>query len=152
MQTKHQKMKKSLIALLTLLSVVSYGQVVDNWKTLAMVTFETEFNADWGIDVQIPKVGPVVQSLEGKEIEVDGFIIPLTGKIEQSHFMLSRYPQSMCFFCGKAGPESAMQVFSEGKKKIAYSDDKIKIKGILRINLDDMSNPLYTLEDARVLK
>ena len=122
-----------------------------HWNTLSMVTFKREFDPDFGIDIEKPIVGPVVQAMEGKEIEVLGYIIPLTGKIEQSHFMLSRYPQNMCFFCGKAGPESAMQVFTEGGKKIPFTDKKIKVKGILRINVTDMNNLLYTLENATVL-
>lgn len=141
----------TLFALL-LASLQLSAQEVDNWKTLAMVTFDTTFDPDWGIDIQVPNVGPIVQSLEGKEIEVQGFIIPLTGKVEQSHYMLSRYPQSLCFFCGKAGPESAMQVFSKDQKMVAFTDEKIKVKGTLRINQSDMTNPLYTLEDAVVIK
>jgi len=123
-----------------------------HWNTLALVTFESHFDEDFGIDVQKPIVSPVAKSLEGKEIEVSGYIIPLTGKLEQSHFMLSRYPQSMCFFCGKAGPESAMQVFTLGGKKIPFTEDKITVKGTLRINETDVTNLLYTLENGVVLK
>ncbi len=123
-----------------------------NWTTLSMVTFIREYDADFGIDVQKPVLNPIVKTLENKEIEVSGYIIPLTGKIEQSHFMLSRYPQSMCFFCGKAGPESAMQVFTKGGVKIPYTDKKIKVKGTLRINVTDMNNLLYTLDTATVIK
>lgn len=121
------------------------------WNTLSMVTFKSEFDETFGIDVQKPIVGPIVQSMEGKEIEVRGYIIPLTGKVKQSHFMLSRYPQSMCFFCGKAGPESAMQVFTKGGKEIPFTDKKITVKGVLRINTTDISNLLYTLEDGVVI-
>jgi len=128
------------------------AQENNTWGTLGMVTFDTQFDLDWGIDVQIPNFGPIILALEGREVEVDGFIIPLTGKIKQSHFMLSKLPQSMCFFCGAAGPETAMQVFTAGKKKVAYTDQKIKVKGILRVNDKDMNNPLYTLEDAVVVK
>ena len=69
------------------------------WNTLSMVTFQREFDETFGIDIDKPILNPVVKALEGKEIEVEGFIIPLTGKVKQSHFMLSRFPQNMCFFC-----------------------------------------------------
>ena len=121
------------------------------WNTLSMVTYERSFDETFGIDVEKPVLNPIIKNLEGKEIEVEGYIIPLTGKIKQSHFMLSRFPQSMCFFCGKAGPESAAQVFTKGGKKIAYTDKKIKVKGILRINVTDITNLLYTLEDGIIL-
>lgn len=121
------------------------------WNTLSMVTFQREFDETFGIDVEKPILNPLVLSLQGKEIEVEGYIIPLTGKIEQSHFMLSRFPQNMCFFCGKAGPESAAQVFTLDGKKIPFTDKKIKVKGILRINVTDVTNLLYTIEDGVIL-
>ncbi len=130
------------------MSTSMVAQPANTWNTLGMVTFDTTFDPDWGIDIQIPEFGPLINALEGKELTVEGYIIPLTGKVKQYHFMLSRYPQSMCFFCGAAGPETAMQVFTADKVKVAYSDDKIKMKGILRINDKDINNPLYTLEDA----
>ena len=122
-----------------------------SWNTLSMVTYQRVFDATFGIDIEKPILNPIVRTLEGKEIEVEGYIIPLTGKIEQSHFMLSRYPQSMCFFCGKAGPESAAQVFTKGGKKIAFTEKKIKVRGILRINVTDVTNLLYTLEDGVII-
>ena len=121
------------------------------WNTLSMVTYQRAFDETFGMDVEKPVLNPVVRTLEGKEIEVEGYIIPLTGKIEQSHFMLSRFPQSMCFFCGKAGPESAAQVFTKDGKKIPFTDKKIKVKGILRINVTDVTNLLYTLEDGVII-
>lgn len=121
------------------------------WNTLSMVTFQREFDESFGIDIEKPVLNPLVRTLEGKEIEVEGYIIPLTGKIEQSHFMLSRFPQSMCFFCGKAGPESAAQVFTKDSKKIAFTDKKIRVKGILRINVTDVTNLLYTIEDGIII-
>lgn len=122
------------------------------WKSLSMVTNTKEFDINMGFEVTRTKVSPMVQMLEGKEMEVKGYFIPLTGKSEQNHFMLSKFPQDMCFFCGKAGPETAMQVFLANGKKQAYSDEKITIKGILRINTTDAYGLLYTLEDAQVIK
>lgn len=124
--------------------------VTGTWSTLAMVTYDRQFNEDFGIDVEIPRVSPAVKALEGKEITVKGFIIPLEGKVEQSHFMLSAFPESNCFFCGKAGPESAMQVFTKEGEKVTYQKDKVTVKGILRINEKDIMSLLYTLENAEV--
>ena len=45
-----------------------------------------------------------------------------------------------------------MQVFLAGGKKIPYTDEKIKVKGILRINENDPSGLLYTLESAQILE
>jgi len=121
------------------------------WNTLSMVTFERTFDEEFGIDIEKPTLSPLVTRLAGTEVVLEGYIIPLTGKVKQSHFMLSKFPQNMCFFCGKAGPESAAQVFTKDAKKIAFTDQKIKVKGILRINATDVTNLLYTIEDGVVI-
>lgn len=121
------------------------------WGTLGMVTFKTEYDAEFGIEIKKPNVSPVAMMMNGKTIEVEGYYIALTAKTAQSHFMLSKFTQNMCFFCGKAGPETAMQVFMKDARKVAYTDDKIKVKGILRISPKDANSLLYTLEDAIVI-
>lgn len=121
------------------------------WNTLSMVTFERTFDEEFGIDIEKPTLSPLVTMLAGKEVELEGYIIPLTGKVKQSHFMLSKFPQNMCFFCGKAGPESAAQVFTKDAKKIPFTDKKIRVRGVLRINATDVTNLLYTIEDGVVV-
>lgn len=119
-----------------------------SWNMLSMVTFERTFDEEFGIDVEKPMISPIIQAMDGKEIELEGYIIPLTGKIEQSHFMLSKFTQSMCFFCGKAGPETAAQVFTKDGKKIPFTDEKVRVRGILRVNVTDVTSLLYTIENG----
>jgi hypothetical protein len=79
-------------------------------------------------------------------------MIPLTGQIMQAHFMFSRYPQSTCFFCGKAGPESAMQVFMKDGKKVKITERKIKVRGTLYVNPKDANSLLYSLQEATIIE
>ncbi len=138
-----------LIIMSVILSTSSiYAQTKDIWMTLGMVTFKTTYNPDLLMETKIPKVSSAVEKLDGKEIEVEGYIIPLTGQVSQSHFMLSKFPQSTCFFCGKAGPETAMQVFMRDNKKVKITERKVKVKGTLYVNPQDASSLLYTLENA----
>lgn len=138
-----------LIIMSVILSTSSiYAQTKDMWMTLGMVTFKTTYNPDLLMETKIPKVSSAVEKLDGKEIEVEGYIIPLTGQVSQSHFMLSKFPQSTCFFCGKAGPETAMQVFMRDNKKVKITERKVKVKGTLYVNPQDASSLLYTLENA----
>jgi hypothetical protein len=123
----------------------------DIWLTLGMVTFESKYDPEYMIETQKPKLSVLVEDLAGKEIDIEGYIIPLTGQVTQSHFMLSKYPQSTCFFCGKAGPETAMQVFMKGNKKVKISERKVKVSGTLIINAKDANSLLYTLENAIII-
>lgn len=146
-------MKHTLLLILIAFALcVSAQSPKENWNTLGMVTIATEYDQALGMEVQKPTVSIIAQQMDGKEVELSGFIIPLSGKLAQSHFMLSRYPQSMCFFCGKAGPETAAQVFMKGKEKVSFTEDKVIVKGILRINATDMNNLLYTLDQAELIK
>lgn len=145
-------MKVILVSVFIMLSMLGIGQTLTGtWGTLSMVRYEREYNADWGIDMQTPIVSPIVKQLEGTEIKVKGYLIPLDAKKETAHVMLSAYPVSNCFFCGKAGPETAAQAFMKGGEKISYTDEKVTMKGILRINEKDMNSLLYTLEEAELI-
>lgn len=141
-------MNPAIIVILLFVGLPGMAQNGDAWSRLSMVTSISEYDSDYGYEIQKLSVSPTIQALENTEIEVEGYIIPLSGKIEQSHFMLSSLPANMCFFCGKAGPETAMQVFMKDQKKISYSDSKIKVKGRLIINPNNQNEILYTLEDA----
>ena len=148
-------MNKSVFLIISIILssiFVARAQPRDNaWQTLAMVQITKEYDADMGMETIKANFSPIVQALDGTEITVKGYIIPLTGKRKQSHFMFSSFPVNMCFFCGKAGPESAMQVFMKDDKKVAFSEQSIRVKGILRLSQSDGSGLIYTLENAELV-
>jgi len=121
---------------------------VNHWGTLSMVTVNKAIDPEFGLETYETTFNPLVQALDGKEIELDGYIIPITGQVAQNHFMFSKFPQNMCFFCGKAGPESAMQVFLKGDDTINFTTDKIRLRGTLKIFQDNSSGLIYSLEFA----
>ena len=129
-------------------SVTSFAQSKDAWTTLGMVTFKSTYNPEYMMETKVPKISSAIEKIDGTVIEVEGYMIPLTGQVTQSHFMLSKFPQSTCFFCGKAGPETAMQVFMHNNQKVKITERKVKVKGTLIVNPKDASSLLYTLEDA----
>ena len=132
--------------------LMSQERTPDHWQTLSMVLLESKFDDMMGMVVKTATPTAVAETLDGKEIEIRGYIIALDVKAAQSHFMFSRYPQNMCFFCGAAGPESAMQVFTENDKKIDYTSDKVVIKGMLNIQKGDPTGLIYTLTDASLVE
>lgn len=145
---RHTIVKYLFSILLVLTITLAHSQSKEVWTSLALVQTESAFDDLMGMVVK--KVTPMkpAQDLNGSEIEVAGFIIALGTKTAQSHFMFSRYPQNMCFFCGAAGPESAMQVFMKDGKKIDLSQEKVKVKGRLQIQTNDASGLIYFLHDA----
>lgn len=141
-----------LIFLLLQWNVSSFGQSKDVWITLGMVTFKSTYNPEFMMETKVPKISSSIERLDGTIIEVEGYMIPLTGQVTQSHFMLSKFPQSTCFFCGKAGPETAMQVFMQNNQKVRISERKVRVRGTLLVNPKDASSLLYTLENAEIFE
>lgn len=148
----HTFLKYSAFVLFLMCYTFGYSQIKmknnNTWGTLSMVTFKQSYDEVYGTMVSKAEVSPIVMALNGKEIEVEGYFIPLTGKVGQSHFMLSALPQNICFFCGGAGPETAMEVYMKDGVKMEYSDEKVKVRGILNVNAKDAMSLLYTLQDA----
>ncbi len=143
--------KKYLASLLFLLYGLTCISQSSTWSLLSLVSYEKKYDESLGMQVDIPTVNPMVMSMDGTEIEVSGYIIPIDGKIKQSHFVFSSFPANLCFFCGKAGPETAMEVFMADGKRVAYSDDKIQLKGRLQVKASDGSSLMYVLHEAVLL-
>ncbi|NNE27623.1 MAG: DUF3299 domain-containing protein [Saprospiraceae bacterium] len=146
-------MRQILIILFLALTVqLSAQDNVDHWTTLGMVELESKYDDLLGMIVQKATPTAVPLALNGKEIEIRGYIIALSAKSNLKHFMFSRYPQNMCFFCGAAGPESAMQVFLKSGDSIDYTSDKVELKGTLSIQQGDSSGLIYTLNNAELIR
>lgn len=122
----------------------------NTWITLSKVKYNRQFDEMMGIEVKTPEYSEEIIALQGKTVDVEGYIIPLKGERAQSHFMFSAYPYAMCYFCGGAGPETVMQVFMEGDEKVPYTSKKVKLKGKLTLSYGDINNMMYTLSNAEV--
>ena len=75
-----------------LFSLSMFGQRGDTWITLSKVTFTSTFNPEFMIETSSQSYLRPLKISMVKMIELDGYIIPLTGQISQSTFMFSRYP------------------------------------------------------------
>ena len=120
------------------------------WKTLSNITFTTEYDELMGYKVDKPVFSAVVQALEGKEIELRGYIIPTEGYRSSKEFVFSAYPYNMCFFCGGAGPETVMEVYA--REPIDFTAEAIRIRGKLGLNRDDINRLMFNLQDAVQVK
>ena len=134
-----------LFALLTIASL-SRAQG-GSWSTLAMIKYVDVAQVEE--DNTILKM---IRDLEGEEMVLKGYIIPLEGKKAQAHLMFSAYPYANCFFCGQAGIESVVEVFMKEGEAVEYSDEAIEIKGIFRYIPSSFDEIMYKLENATVVE
>jgi len=120
------------------------------WKTLAKITYKKEFDEFLGFKIDVPVFADAVKDLEGTEVEVKGYIIPVEGYESHTEFIFSAFPYNMCFFCGGAGPETVMEV--EASEPVEYTSEQVILKGTLRLNDQDINRLMYLLEDATWVK
>lgn len=126
------------------------AQDANLWKTLSKISYEKKFDELLGFKVDVPVFAKEIKDLEGKIVEVSGYIVPVEGYKSHTEFVFSAYPYNMCFFCGGAGPETVMEVTS--KEPVKYSTDRVKLRGKLLLNSDDINRLMYVLIDAELVK
>jgi len=124
-------------------------QDTNSWKVLSKVTIEKRFDETLNFEIDYPTFSEDILALDGKPITMEGWIIPLDELRGENYFVLSALPFANCFFCGGAGPETVMEVFS--KKEISFTEKKIKVRGTLSINADDPLQLMYILNDAELI-
>ena len=134
------------LCLLCATALSATAQNANPWKDLADVQILTRQPEDSPFPIQYPVFGPKAKALDGQTITLKGYIVPLEDMLGQNYFVLSSLPYNLCYFCGGAGPETVMEVFT--RKSINFTDDLIVIRGTLRLNPDDPDHLMYFLEDA----
>ncbi len=120
------------------------------WKTLAKITYKKKYDELMGFKIDIPVFSDQIKALEGKEVTVKGYIIPVEGYKSHKEFIFSAFPYNMCFFCGGAGPETVMEVLAtEG---VEYTAEQVVLKGKLSLNDEDINHLMYLLTDAVIVE
>ena len=128
-------------------SVQIYAQDAANlWKTLSKITYKKEYDEMLGFKVDVPVFSEDILALEGKEVTVKGYIIPVEGFKNHKEFIFSAFPYSMCFFCGGAGPETVMEIYA--KDPVKYTAEPVTLKGTLELNSTDINRLIYALNDV----
>ena len=144
------KNKIILITISFLFSFPIFSQNIISWELLKNVEFDEIWSEEFQAYYMVPKFSSSFKVLDNKEVQIRGFIIPVD--IVQDYYVLSANPYSSCFFCGQAGPESVMEVQLIKKYEGLRMDQVITFKGKLKLNVDDIYQLNYILEDAEILE
>ena len=113
------------------------------WETLRDVTFKKKWSAEESMFILYPTFGAKVANLKDKEIVLTGYMIPVD--VDANVYVLSANPYSSCFFCGGAGPESVVQIKFKKSTKRFNTDDRVTVRGTLKLNADDINELNYIL-------
>ena len=138
---------QSIIFPLVLFAGMTVADIVQiSWATLQNIPFEEKYVEEIKGYMKFPKFPDELKRLDGKLVEVEGFVIPVD---KNGMFIaLSANPYSACYFCNKAGPASVMTVKFKSKNGRYSIDDYKTFQGRLRLNATDIHEFYYVLEDA----
>ena len=142
--------KLGMLCFLLATVITSTSAQESTWKTLAKITYTKQYDELMGFKVDIPVFSEDIMAMEGQEVEIKGYIIPVEGYKSHKEFIFSAFPYTMCFFCGGAGPETVMDVFASNP--VEYSAEQVTLKGKLELNATDINRLMYALIDAELVE
>jgi tetratricopeptide (TPR) repeat protein len=96
-----------------------------------------------------PTFAGYLKELDGKRIELAGFMQPLGESGETTSFLLIEYPVG-CWYCEMPETTGIVLVELAGAKPTAFTRSLVKVVGKLKLNARDPENFLYIIESARV--
>lgn len=142
-------MRSAFILLFLVSTSLTVFAQADIWQKFGKVTFKSAFDKSVGYHVQSPIFTPEIKALNGKNVTIKGYIVPMNEA--KGYFAISLYPYQTCYFCGGAGIETVVEVYSKGKLK--YTNQAVTLKGKLKLNdFDIMNHLVFILEDAEISK
>jgi hypothetical protein len=142
-------MKRFAILLIPLLAFTFRIEPLQiSWKRLSDVRFNRRLNKELSMYFLYPTFGPSVNALQGKEISIRGYMIPVDEN--DNLYVISAKPMAACFFCGGAGPESIIELQFRKKKQRFRTDEVVTVSGKLLLNTNDVDHLNYILKDAAV--
>jgi tetratricopeptide (TPR) repeat protein len=110
------------------------------WSVVTETTLDRQFK---------PTFTKYLKELDGKQVQLTGYMQPLGDDVECTAFMLIEYPVG-CWYCEQ--PDMVGIVFVElpENKSHSASRGQIRVTGKLVLNATDPENFLYTIRDAKV--
>jgi hypothetical protein len=121
------------------------------WPQLLSVKLVDTFSQKLNMDVALPMWNDTLKALDGQKVIVEGFYIPTQETGNEDIVIVSAYPFAQCFFCGKAGVESIVDVLGAKDLPKIKLDTKVRFKGKFTLNTDNFEYLIYVLEDAEYL-
>ena len=112
------------------------------WKTFAQCKLKA--NKDFTYDITYT---PSVRSMNGKEITISGFMLPLEAKERSRHFLLERRAPT-CAFCPPGEPNEIVEVFSSAPLK--WEENLVTISGTLVLPNDGKKGIFFQMKDGVV--
>ena len=110
------------------------------WKNFA----KCKISMDKDLIARISYI-PSVKTMNGKNVTISGFMLPLEPKDKFSHFLLSKNAPT-CAFCPPGGLNEVVEVFSS--KPMAWKENMVTLSGTLILVNDGKKGVFFQMKDA----
>ncbi len=142
-------MKYLFLGILFLSTSYLLAQTPIDWYQLSEVRYIRGLDIRTGYLVDRPRFSKKIKSLDGKQVEITGYILPIDA--EGTTYVLSRNPYASCFFCGGGGLESVMDIRFTVKNQGFKLDQYVTLRGVLRLS-ESGDGLIYLLDEAVEVK
>jgi tetratricopeptide (TPR) repeat protein len=112
------------------------------WSVLAETSLDRQYK---------PTFAKHLQALNGKQVELTGYMQPLGDDLEAASFMLIEYPVG-CWYCEMPEITGILLVDLPEGKTADVTRGRVKVRGTLTLNATDPENFLYTITKTKVLE
>jgi hypothetical protein len=111
-------------------------------------TVVTETVLDKKLRPSFPKY---LKELDGKQVQLVGFMQPLNGDAEAGAFLLIEYPVG-CWFCEQPEVTGIVLVELPKEQTRSVTRARLRVTGMLKLNASDPENFLYLIQDAKAVE
>ena len=158
-------MKKLLITALLAVGIQAanaqqdefFGQIPDHtpmmndtWETINKLMYKVTHKDNQTI--YTPHFPDELKAIDKKTVTLPGYLVPMNGGRDHETFMLSVLPIMQCMFCGQGDVPPMVEIFMKKGEKVRFTEEPIKIKGIVRLNSDTQEgNSEIQILDAELI-
>lgn len=142
-------MKKQLVTVL--LSIILSGFLPVETENNPKVSWDTLSKINWVIVKGNYEAvfTDEIKKLDGKTVEIQGFMFPLRlGSEGSEEFLLASNPISGCFYCAPGSSNSLVMVYPEDK--IEFRFDPVVLEGTFELVPDDFYGLVYQLKNVEL--
>lgn len=120
------------------------------WETFDTLMYKV--TNEKGRKVYTPYFPPQLASLEGKSVQLKGYMVSMQTGFRHNLFMLSVLPIHQCMFCGQDNIPALVDIVLHEGKKERISDHSVTVKRITFLNRDDRKRLEIRIVDALINK
>jgi hypothetical protein len=112
------------------------------WSVIAETTLDRQYR---------PTFAAYLKELDGKQVELTGFMQPLNNEQEVESFLLIEYPVG-CWYCEAPEVTGIMLVELPAGKSRNFTRGQVRVTGRLTLNATDPESFLYVIRSAKVVE